>query len=154
MLFRSGGHLRLTGSSVCRIPLSPVGAVARTYPAFNPRLFDRFAQLSELPVCLGATYGLAYGSLRSAASTVANILASSATSCLQQDTPRILVIRMTAALAHIVEEIEVLTPGEKIELRRHIVERIPWSPDLDEDDYAALSAASFRALDEEEDRGA
>ena len=86
--------------------------------------------------------------------TVANILVSSATSCLQQDTPRILVICMTAALAHIVEEIEVLTPGEKIELRRHIVERIPWSPDLDEDDYAALSAASFRALDEEEDRGA
>ena len=52
------------------------------------------------------------------------------------------------------EAIEVLTPGEKIELRRHIVERIPWSPDLDEDDYAALAAASFRALDQDEDRGA
>ena len=73
---------------------------------------------------------------------------------MPQGTPRILVIGMTAALAHIVEEIEVLTPVEKIELRRHIVERIPWSPDLDEDDYAALSAASFRALDEEEDQGA
>ena len=61
---------------------------------------------------------------------------------------------MTAALAHIVEEIEVLTPGEKIELRRHIVERIPWSEDLNEDDYVALSAASFHALDKEEERGA
>jgi hypothetical protein len=81
-------------------------------------------------------------------------LSHSPTSCLQQDARRILVIHMTAALAHIVEEIAVLTPGEKIELRRHIVERVPWSPDLDEDDYAALSAASFRALDEEEDRGA
>jgi len=61
---------------------------------------------------------------------------------------------MTAALAHIVEEIEVLKPGEKIELRRHIVERIPWAEDLNEDDYVALSAASFHALDEEEERGA
>ncbi len=61
---------------------------------------------------------------------------------------------MTAALAHIVEKIEVLTPGEKIELRRHIVERIPWSQDLNEDDYVALSAASFHALDEKEERGA
>lgn len=61
---------------------------------------------------------------------------------------------MTAALAHIVEEIEVLTPIEKIQLRRHIVERIPWSEDLTEDDYTALSAASFQALDEEEGWGA
>jgi hypothetical protein len=50
--------------------------------------------------------------------------------------------------------IESLTAAEKIELRRHIVERIPWSADLHEDDYASLAAASFRALDEEEDRNA
>ena len=61
---------------------------------------------------------------------------------------------MTAALAHIVEEIEVLTPGEKIELRRHIVDRIPWSEDLNEDDCTALSAASFQALDKQEGQGA
>jgi len=76
------------------------------------------------------------------------------TSCLPLDPPRILVTPMTAALAHIVEEIEALTPREKIELRRRIVERIPWAEDLNEDDYSALSAASFTALDEEEDRGA
>jgi hypothetical protein len=57
---------------------------------------------------------------------------------------------MTAALARIVEEIEVLTPVEKIELRRHIVERIPLSEDLNEDDYVALSAAALQALDEED----
>ena len=112
--------------------LSPVGAAGRTYLIrVNPRQF---------------AFGC--GPLFSVA------LSHSPTSCLQQDTRRILVIHMTAALAHIVEEIAVLTPGEKIELRRHIVERVPWSPDLDEDDYAALSAASFRALDEEEGRGA
>jgi len=58
---------------------------------------------------------------------------------------------MTAALAHIVGEIEALTPREKIKLRRHIVDRIPWAEDLNEDDYTELSAASFQALDEEED---
>ena len=61
---------------------------------------------------------------------------------------------MTAALAHIVGEIEALTPREKIELRRHIVERIPWEEDLNEDDYTALSVASFHTLDEEEDGSA
>jgi hypothetical protein len=61
---------------------------------------------------------------------------------------------MIATLSQIMRAIESLTAAEKIELRRHIVERIPWSPDLDEDDCAALAAASFRALDEEEDRNA
>lgn len=41
-----------------------------------------------------------------------------------------------------------------LELRPHIVEHIPMSDDLIDDDFAALGAASFRALDEEEDRRA
>jgi len=36
-------------------------------------------------------------------------------------------------------------------LRRAIVERVPMSDDLADDDFAALAAASFRALDKEED---
>jgi len=61
---------------------------------------------------------------------------------------------MTAAVARIVEEIEVLTNGEKLELRREILDRMPWSEDLADEDYATLAAASFRALDEEEAGGA
>jgi hypothetical protein len=61
---------------------------------------------------------------------------------------------MTAAVAHIVEEIEVLTTGEKLELRRQILDRVPWSEDLADEDYATLAAESFRALDEEEAGGA
>ena len=73
---------------------------------------------------------------------------------MRRHSRRILITHMTAALAHIVEEIEALTPREKIELRRHIVERIPWAEDLTEDDYTALSAASLQALDEEENGSA
>jgi hypothetical protein len=51
-----GNHLGMS------IPFSPVGAADRTYPC----LFDRFAQLFELSVCLGAIFGFAFGSLRSA----------------------------------------------------------------------------------------
>ena len=36
-------------------------------------------------------------------------------------------------------------------LRRAIVERVSMSDDLTDDDFPALAAASFRALDEEED---
>lgn len=62
---------------------------------------------------------------------------------------------MTQAVAHIVAEFEQLSPPERVELRRAIVERIPMSEDLTEDDFAALAADMFRALDEEEDaRGA
>jgi hypothetical protein len=57
---------------------------------------------------------------------------------------------MTQAVAHILEEVQQLSPGERAELRRAIVEHIPMSGDLTDDDYAALAAASFRALDEEE----
>jgi hypothetical protein len=37
-----------------------------------------------------------------------------------------------------------------VELRRHIVEHVPISDDLTDDDFATLAAASFRALDAEE----
>ena len=58
---------------------------------------------------------------------------------------------MTQAVAHILSEFEHLSDTERRELRRAIVERVPMSGDLTDDDYAALAAASFRALDEEED---
>lgn len=57
---------------------------------------------------------------------------------------------MTTAVAHIIDAVERLSPSERIELRRHIVEHLPMSDDLTDDDFAALGAASFRALDEEE----
>ena len=57
---------------------------------------------------------------------------------------------MTQAVAHIVAEFEQLSPPERVELRRAIVERVPMSDDLTEDDFAALAADMFRALDEEE----
>jgi len=52
---------------------------------------------------------------------------------------------MSTAVAQILREVE---------LRRALVEQIPLSDDLTEEDFAALAAASFRALDEEEARGA
>jgi hypothetical protein len=57
---------------------------------------------------------------------------------------------MTAAVAHILDEVEHLSTTERVELRRQLVERTPMSEDLTDDDFAALAAASFRALDEEE----
>ena len=54
---------------------------------------------------------------------------------------------MTAAVAHILDEVEHLSFPERIELRRHIVEHVPMSADLTDDDFAALAEASFRALD-------
>ena len=59
---------------------------------------------------------------------------------------------MTAAVAHIIDEVEQLSAVERVELRRHIVDRIPMSQDLTDSDFAALAAASFPALDEEEAR--
>lgn len=58
---------------------------------------------------------------------------------------------MTAAVDQILREVERLSDGERVELRRALVERIPMSPDLTDEDFAALAAASFRALDQEED---
>jgi hypothetical protein len=57
---------------------------------------------------------------------------------------------MTAAVAHILDEVEQLSFPERLELRRHIVEHVPMSDDLTEDDFATLAEASFRALDAEE----
>jgi hypothetical protein len=57
---------------------------------------------------------------------------------------------MTQAVAQILDEFERLSEVERLELRRAIVERVPLSEELTDDDFAALGAASFRALDEEE----
>ncbi len=62
---------------------------------------------------------------------------------------------MTQAVANILSEVEQLSPPERVELRRAIVERVPMSDDLTDEDFAALAADMFRRLDEEEDaRGA
>lgn len=57
---------------------------------------------------------------------------------------------MTAAVAQILDEFQQLTPDERVEVRRRIVEIVPMSDDLNDDDFAALAAESFRALDKEE----
>jgi hypothetical protein len=61
---------------------------------------------------------------------------------------------MSAAVAQILREVEQLSDHERVELRRALIEQIPVSDDLTDADFAALAAASFRALDEEEARGA
>ena len=58
---------------------------------------------------------------------------------------------MTQAVAHILDEFEHLSDAERRELRLTIVERVPMTDYLSDDDFAALAAAAFRALDEEED---
>jgi len=58
---------------------------------------------------------------------------------------------MTQAVERILGEVERLSEPERRELRLAIVERVPMSEDLADEDFAALAAASFRALDEEED---
>lgn len=58
---------------------------------------------------------------------------------------------MTQAVAHILDEVQHLSDAERRELRHAIVERVPMSNDLTDDDFAALAAESFRALDKEED---
>ena len=57
---------------------------------------------------------------------------------------------MTTAVAQILNEVQQLSSAERVELRRRIVEDIPMSDDLTDDDFAALAAESFHALDEEE----
>ena len=61
---------------------------------------------------------------------------------------------MTQAVAQILSEVERLSRAEQSELRQRICERVPMSDDLTDEDFAALAAASFRALDEEEAAGA
>jgi hypothetical protein len=58
---------------------------------------------------------------------------------------------MTQAVERILGEVEQLSEPERRELRRAIVERVAMSEDLADEDFAALAAASFRALDQEED---
>lgn len=57
---------------------------------------------------------------------------------------------MTQAVAHILDEVQQLSPAERAELRSAILERTALSGDLTDEDFAGLAAASFRALDEEE----
>ena len=65
---------------------------------------------------------------------------------------RVYVQSMTQAVAQILGEVEKLSEKERQQLRHALVERVPMSDDLTDDDFAALAAASFRALDEEENR--
>ena len=57
---------------------------------------------------------------------------------------------MTQAVTQILTEVEQLSDPERVELRRAIIERVPMSDDLTEDDFGALAADMFRTLDEEE----
>ena len=63
-------------------------------------------------------------------------------------------VTMTQAVVQILNEVERLSPREQVELRQKICERVPMSEDLTDDDFAALAAASFRDLDDEEARRA
>lgn len=57
---------------------------------------------------------------------------------------------MSTAVAQILRDIERLSDRERVELRRALLEQIPMSDGLTDEDFASLAAASFRALDEEE----
>jgi hypothetical protein len=57
---------------------------------------------------------------------------------------------MTEAVAHILEELEHLSPEERLALGRLIVRRMPMTADLTEDDLAVVSAEVFAELDAEE----
>jgi hypothetical protein len=61
---------------------------------------------------------------------------------------------MSDAVIQILEQVERLSDAEKVQLRRALLDRTPMSEDLTDDDFAALAAESFRALDEEEQRSA
>jgi hypothetical protein len=61
---------------------------------------------------------------------------------------------MTQAVVQILSEIERLSRAEQADLRRRICERVPISEELTDEDFAALAAASFGALDEKEAAGA
>ena len=57
---------------------------------------------------------------------------------------------MTAAVTQIIHQVEQLSRAEQVELRRRLLEQIPMSADLTDDDFAALAAESFKRLDDEE----
>ena len=58
---------------------------------------------------------------------------------------------MTQALTHILAEVDQLSAPERTVLRRAIMERVPMSDDLTDDDFASLAQEMFRALDQEEE---
>jgi hypothetical protein len=58
---------------------------------------------------------------------------------------------MTQAVAQILTAVEQLSAPERSEVRRAVVERVPMSDDLTDDDFAALAADMFRTLDADED---
>jgi hypothetical protein len=57
---------------------------------------------------------------------------------------------MTKAVAHIISELDELSPSELAEVCRAIVERTGMTDDLTEDDFGTLAAEMFRRLDQEE----
>ena len=57
---------------------------------------------------------------------------------------------MTQAVAQILTEVERLSAAERVELRRAILDRTAMSGDLTDEDFGALAAEAFRALDDEE----
>lgn len=61
---------------------------------------------------------------------------------------------MTQAVVNLLQEFERLSDADRKDLRRAIVERVPMSDDLADEDFAGLAAAMFRTLDEEEARRA
>lgn len=62
---------------------------------------------------------------------------------------------MRTAVAQIRRAVAELSDQERLEMRRALMEQVPMSDDLAEEDFAALAAASFRAIDDEEEaRGA
>ena len=61
---------------------------------------------------------------------------------------------MSATVLHLLHAIKQLPVAERLELHHAIAETVPMSDDLTDDDFAALAAESFRALDAEEARHA
>ena len=57
--------------------------------------------------------------------------------------PAMYVQAMTQAVAQILGEVEQLSKEERQQLRHAIVEQVPMSDDLTDDDFAALAAASI-----------
>ena len=57
---------------------------------------------------------------------------------------------MTQSVAHILLELDELSPSELGEVRRAIVERTGMTDDLTEDDFGTLAGEMFRRLDQEE----
>jgi len=57
---------------------------------------------------------------------------------------------MTQAVANILNQVERLSTEERLELHCCIIEQLPATNDLTDNDFAALAAASFKALDDEE----